>query len=196
MHWQYRTICRGTNSILHNLNLLLGPKTEDYISFYSLRTYGRLFDGGPVVTSQVYVHSKVMIIDDRAALIGSSNINDRSLLGSRDSEIGVLFEDKDFVESSMNGEPWSAGKFAFSLRLSLWSEHLGLHGEEISRIRDPVADSTYKDLWMATARVGCLFGSNLESDNSLSSKLGEQCGDLNSLLEPSNMTRLFKYFSM
>ncbi|KAM7469917.1 hypothetical protein LguiA_008100 [Lonicera macranthoides] len=152
MHWQYRTICRGTNSILHNLNLLLGSKTEDYISFYGLRTYGRLFDGGPVVTSQVYVHSKVMIIDDRAALIGSSNINDRSLLGSRDSEIGVLFEDKDFVESSMNGEPWSAGKFAFSLRLSLWSEHLGLHSEEISQIRDPVADSTYKDLWLATAR--------------------------------------------
>lgn len=33
------------------------------------------------------MHSKVMIIDDRAALIGSSNINDRSLLGSRDSEV-------------------------------------------------------------------------------------------------------------
>lgn len=37
--------------------------------------------------SQVYVHSKVMIVDDRRALIGSSNINDRSLLGSRDSEV-------------------------------------------------------------------------------------------------------------
>lgn len=36
---------------------------------------------------QVYVHSKLMIIDDRAAIIGSSNINDRSLLGSRDSEV-------------------------------------------------------------------------------------------------------------
>lgn len=36
---------------------------------------------------QVYVHSKVMIIDDRAAFVGSSNINDRSLLGSRDSEV-------------------------------------------------------------------------------------------------------------
>lgn len=36
---------------------------------------------------QVYVHSKVMIIDDRVSFIGSSNINDRSLLGSRDSEV-------------------------------------------------------------------------------------------------------------
>lgn len=36
---------------------------------------------------QVYVHSKIMIVDDRYALIGSANINDRSLLGSRDSEV-------------------------------------------------------------------------------------------------------------
>lgn len=39
---------------------------------------------------QVYVHSKLMIIDDRVALIGSSNINDRSLLGSRDSEVHLI----------------------------------------------------------------------------------------------------------
>ncbi|XP_076958230.1 phospholipase D zeta 1-like isoform X1 [Bidens hawaiensis] len=152
MHWQYRTISRGQNSILHNLGELLGPKTNDYISFYGLRTYGRLGDDGPIVTSQVYVHSKVMIVDDRITIIGSSNINDRSLLGHRDSEIGVLIEDREFVESKMNGESWSAGKFANSLRLSLWSEHLGLHGEEISLIRDPIADSTYKDLWLATAK--------------------------------------------
>uniref|UniRef100_A0A5B7BP60 phospholipase D n=1 Tax=Davidia involucrata TaxID=16924 RepID=A0A5B7BP60_DAVIN len=157
MHWQYRTISRGKNSILHNLSALLGPKTNDYISFYGLRTYGRLSDGGPVVTSQVYVHSKVMIIDDHIALVGSSNINDRSLLGSRDSEIGVLIEDKDFLESSMNGKPWKAGKFAFSLRLSLWLEHLGLHAGEISRIRDPVSNTTYKDLWLATAKSNTMI---------------------------------------
>lgn len=53
MHWQYRTISRGQNSILYKLNELLGPKTDDYISFYGLRTYGRLGDDGPIVTSQV-----------------------------------------------------------------------------------------------------------------------------------------------
>ena len=112
MHWQYRTICRGHHSILHNLYSQLGSKTHDYISFYGLRSYGRLFDGGPVATGQVcssiimsntcqedlfslvtmfilqvYVHSKIMIIDDCTTLIGSANINDRSLLGSRDSEV-------------------------------------------------------------------------------------------------------------
>jgi len=31
------------------------------------------------------------MIDDQICLIGSANINDRSMVGSRDSEIGVLF---------------------------------------------------------------------------------------------------------
>lgn len=31
-----------------------------------------------------------MIVDDRMALIGSANINDRSLLGSRDSEVLIV----------------------------------------------------------------------------------------------------------
>ncbi|PNT14045.1 hypothetical protein POPTR_010G006300v4 [Populus trichocarpa] len=157
MHWQYRTICRGQNSVLHNLYDLLGPKTQDYISFYGLRAYGQLFNGGPVVTSQVYVHSKIMIVDDRATLIGSANINDRSLLGSRDSEIGVLIEDKEFVDSLMGGKPWKAGKFALSLRLSLWSEHLGLHAKEIHKVIDPVIESTYKDRWMSTAKTNTMI---------------------------------------
>ena len=33
-----------------------------------------------------------MIIDDEIILLGSANINDRSLLGSRDSEIAVVIE--------------------------------------------------------------------------------------------------------
>lgn len=52
-HWQYRTISREKHSILANLRAVLGPKTEDYISFYGLRSHGRLFADGPMVTSQV-----------------------------------------------------------------------------------------------------------------------------------------------
>ncbi|KAM1171543.1 hypothetical protein ACFX1X_022137 [Malus domestica] len=153
MHWQYRTICRGQNSILHNLNEILGPKMHDYISFYGLRSYGKLYEGGPVACSQVYVHSKIMIVDDCTTLIGSANINDRSLLGSRDSEIGLLIEDKEMINSVMGGKPWKAGKFSLSLRLSLWSEHLGIRATEMSQIIDPIVDSTYKDIWMATAKT-------------------------------------------
>ncbi len=39
-----------------------------------------------------------MIIDDRVALIGSANINDRSLLGSRDSELALIIEDDSILE--------------------------------------------------------------------------------------------------
>ncbi|CAJ2662266.1 phospholipase D zeta 1-like isoform X2 [Trifolium pratense] len=153
MHWQYRTICRGVHSILHNLHELLGSRVHDYISFYGLRNYGRLSDGGPVATSQVYVHSKIMIIDDCISLIGSANINDRSLLGSRDSEIGVVIEDKELTDSYMDGKPWKAGKFSLTLRLALWSEHLGLPAGEVNQIMDPIVDSTYKDIWMTIAKT-------------------------------------------
>ncbi|OIV95905.1 hypothetical protein TanjilG_27009 [Lupinus angustifolius] len=153
MHWQYRTICRGQDSILHNLYGLLGLRIHDYISFYGLRSYGRLSASGPVATSQVYVHSKIMIVDDCTTLIGSANINDRSLLGARDSEIGVVIEDREFVSSYMDGKPWKAGKFSLTLRLSLWAEHLGLKAGEVNQIMDPVIESTYKDIWMATAKT-------------------------------------------
>ena len=42
------------------------------------------------VSDMIYIHSKLMIVDDRSVIIGSANINDRSMLGSRDHEIGVL----------------------------------------------------------------------------------------------------------
>ena len=37
----------------------------------------------------IYVHSKGMIVDDEFVLIGSANINERSLEGSRDTEIAM-----------------------------------------------------------------------------------------------------------
>jgi phospholipase D1/2 len=42
------------------------------------------------VTEIVYIHSKLMIVDDRRVIIGSANINDRSQAGNRDSEVQLL----------------------------------------------------------------------------------------------------------
>ena len=42
------------------------------------------------VTEIIYIHSKLMIVDDEIALIGSANINDRSLNGNRDSELAII----------------------------------------------------------------------------------------------------------
>lgn len=45
----------------------------------------------------IYIHSKLMIIDDKSVIIGSANLNDRSMMGDRDSEIAMLIEDTDVV---------------------------------------------------------------------------------------------------
>ena len=68
----------------------------------------------------IYVHSKMLIVDDQSVVIASANINDRSMLGSRDSELGILVQDTNTVESRMNGQPYKAGAFACSLRKSIF----------------------------------------------------------------------------
>lgn len=47
---------------------------------------------------------------------GSANINDRSLLGKRDSELAILIEDTEMEASLMDGVEYQAGRFALSLR--------------------------------------------------------------------------------
>lgn len=37
----------------------------------------------------VYVHAKGMVVDDEYVIIGSANINQRSMDGSRDTEIAM-----------------------------------------------------------------------------------------------------------
>lgn len=53
-----------------------------------------------------------MIVDDRRVIIGSANINDRSMLGTRDSEIACLIKDKNKIDSKMGGIDFKVGKFA------------------------------------------------------------------------------------
>ena len=53
---------------------------------------GELGTGNRLKDESIYVHSKLMIVDDCRAIIGSANINDRSMLGENDSEVAVLVE--------------------------------------------------------------------------------------------------------
>jgi phospholipase D1/2 len=114
---------------------------EDYIHFFSLRTHG-LVNNIPK-TSLIYVHSKIMIVDDQVALIGSANINDRSMLGSRDSEVAVVIQDSRKVSSRIDGQVSMASHFAFNLRIQLFKEHLGEdQAKEI--FIDPLDDRLFK----------------------------------------------------
>ena len=78
------------------------------------------------VSEELYIHSKVLIADDRVAIVGSANLNDRSQLGDHDSEIAVIVQDSTPVESFMDGQPYRASKFAATLRRQLFRKHLGL----------------------------------------------------------------------
>ncbi len=77
-----------------------------------------------MVTEQIYVHSKLMIVDDRFALLGSANINDRSLLGERDSELAVLVMDEDAETADINGDGCKGPVrvFAHQLRKKIWNK--------------------------------------------------------------------------
>jgi len=78
------------------------------------------------VTEELYIHTKCMIVDDQKVIMGSANINDRSMVGDRDSEIALVVEDQDIIDSTMAGENWKASRFAATLRRRLYKEHLGL----------------------------------------------------------------------
>ncbi|KAI4589810.1 hypothetical protein MJG53_000859 [Ovis ammon polii x Ovis aries] len=139
MHFNYRTMCRGENSILGQLKAEIGNQWINYISFCGLRTHAEL--EGNLVTELIYVHSKLLIADDNTVIIGSANINDRSMLGKRDSEMAVIVQDTETVPSVMDGREYQAGRFAQGLRLQCFRED----------IQDPVSDKFFKEVWVSTA---------------------------------------------
>ncbi|XP_013417793.1 phospholipase D1 isoform X3 [Lingula anatina] len=148
-HWNYQSICRGGKSLLERL---LKHMTDPfkYISFYGLRNHDVL--NGKLVCELIYVHSKMLIVDDNLVIIGSANINDRSLLGKRDSEMAVLYEDKATLASKMNGKDYEAGLFASSLRRTVFREHLGIKDNETD-VTDPVCNEMYKKTWLHRAAI-------------------------------------------
>ncbi|XP_045383053.1 phospholipase D2 isoform X3 [Lemur catta] len=148
LHFTYRTLCRGEYSILHRLKAAMGTAWRDYISICGLRTHGEL--GGHPVSELIYIHSKLLIADDRTVIIGSANINDRSLLGKRDSELAVLIEDTEMEPSLMDGAEYQAGRFASSLRKHCFSVILGADARPDLDLRDPVCDDFFQ-LWQETA---------------------------------------------
>lgn len=103
MQMMYEVIARE----LKNLNLE-NAHPQDYLNFYCLGNREQCEDqvsnsgnhsssngGGSISASQkhgrfmIYVHAKGMIVDDEYVILGSANINQRSMAGSRDTEIAM-----------------------------------------------------------------------------------------------------------
>uniref|UniRef100_A0A8C2IC25 Phospholipase n=1 Tax=Cyprinus carpio TaxID=7962 RepID=A0A8C2IC25_CYPCA len=149
MHFNYRTMIRGDCSIISQLKKDMGDQWINYISFGGLRTHAEL--EGRLVTELIYVHSKMLIADDNTVIIGSANINDRSMLGKRDSEVAVIYEDIHTVTSIMDGQEYQAGRFGLSLRLECFRMILGANTDSSIDVMDPISDQFYKEVWMTTA---------------------------------------------
>ena len=78
IHLTMESISRGKSSIKVYCDEHGVPNYLDWICFCSYRKT-EVHDGTPV-HEIIYPHSKLMIVDDRHTIIGSSNINDRNRL--------------------------------------------------------------------------------------------------------------------
>lgn len=147
---QFNTISRGPHSIFYRLERA-GIRPDQYISFFSLRKWGKIGPEKRLVTEQLYIHAKTMVVDDRVAIIGSANINERSQRGLRDSEIAVCVRDTEVVNTKMAGKPFKAAKYAYNLRLRLMREHLGVDTDKLEMVEQLV--ESVGDLVQEQARL-------------------------------------------
>jgi phospholipase D1/2 len=126
------------------------------------------------IQEELYIHGKLLIVDDRTVICGSSNINDRSQLGYHDSELSIVMTDTKALPSKMDGQAYDAGYHAATLRRYLWREHLGLlppqeldaskdanaqppdvpkdprEGDTYEFVADPLSDEVW-DMWTSRA---------------------------------------------
>lgn len=127
---------------------------NQYLTLLNLRNWQTL-DGRPV-TEQIYVHSKLLIADDRVAVLGSANINDRSQLGDRDSELAVIVRDDAKVSIKLDGENLDTVSSAvYDLRSRLWKKLFGLTGGKnpASSLNSVIDTPASSSTWQAIQEV-------------------------------------------
>ncbi|GBG72654.1 hypothetical protein CBR_g12228 [Chara braunii] len=140
LKWQHRTMQMMYKLIAEAIARNgLDTKPTDYLNFYCLGNREGYYDGeyappnpvsedGHYKNSQdnrrfmIYVHSKMMIVDDEYIIVGSANINQRSMDGGRDTEsaIGAYqpYHTYGYREELPKGQ-------IHGFRMSLWAEHTG-----------------------------------------------------------------------
>ncbi|KAF3779996.1 Phospholipase D beta 1 [Nymphaea thermarum] len=158
LYWQRQTMQMMYDTIykaLEEANLEKTYHPRDYLTFFCLGNR-EVEDGcrilsptaAPANTPQalaqknrrfmIYVHSKGMIVDDEYVILGSANINQRSMDGTRDSEIAMGAYQPHHTWARKFSNP--RGQI-YGYRMSLWAEHLGIledsfrHPESLGCIR-------------------------------------------------------------
>ncbi|EFJ26601.1 hypothetical protein SELMODRAFT_441825 [Selaginella moellendorffii] len=140
LDWQKKTLDMMYRSIAQALDAkgITDESPKDYLTFFCLGNRETPQDGDYVPPEaieeeatnykgaqehrrfMIYVHSKMMIVDDEYIIVGSANINQRSMDGGRDSEI-AMGAYQPFHTSHHHAPRGDVHGF----RMSLWYEHLG-----------------------------------------------------------------------
>ncbi|BFG40093.1 hypothetical protein CerSpe_263670 [Prunus speciosa] len=139
LHWQKMTMEMMYKDIVQALQAKgLEANPRDYLTFFCLgnREKKRSGEYEPPEKPEhdtdysraqqarrfmIYIHAKVMIVDDEYIIIGSANINQRSMDGARDTEIAMGA----YQPYHLSTREAARGQI-HGLRLALWYEHLGL----------------------------------------------------------------------
>ncbi|KAL8134788.1 phospholipase D delta [Apium graveolens] len=138
LFWQSQTMQAMYSMVAQELKSaqLVDSHPCDYLNFYCLGNREEIpkeasqnsTDSNQVSSAHkfqrfmIYVHAKGMIVDDEYVIVGSANINQRSLAGTKDTEIAM--------GAYQPHHTWAAKKHprgqVYGYRLSLWAEHLGM----------------------------------------------------------------------
>ncbi|BAT99932.1 hypothetical protein VIGAN_10147600 [Vigna angularis var. angularis] len=140
LFWQGQTMQTMYNVVARELKAmqLSDINPQDYLNFYCL---GNREDFNEEISStngaqvsgaykyrrfMIYVHAKGMIVDDEYVIIGSANINQRSMAGTKDTEIAMGAYQPHYTWSAKQRHPYGQ---IYGYRMSLWGEHLGMLDE-------------------------------------------------------------------
>ncbi|XP_024975715.1 phospholipase D delta isoform X4 [Cynara cardunculus var. scolymus] len=138
LYWQSQTMQMMYNVVAQAIkSMQLDAHPQDYLNFYCLGKREEVpfrmnpssaDDKFPKYSQKfkrfmIYVHAKGMIVDDEYVIIGSANINQRSLAGSKDTEIAMGSYQPHHTWAAKKRHPYGQ---VYGYRMSLWAEQLGL----------------------------------------------------------------------
>ncbi|KAK7406873.1 hypothetical protein VNO78_08508 [Psophocarpus tetragonolobus] len=160
LFWQGQTMQMMYDVVAQELKSmkLTDVHPQDYLNFYCLGNREHFNEetssaNGAQISGaykyrrfMIYVHAKGMIVDDEYVIIGSANINQRSMAGSKDTEIAMGAYQPHYTWASKKRHPYGQ---IYGYRMSLWGEHLGM------------LDETFEE----PERVECVHKVNAIADN-------------------------------
>ncbi|XAR73730.1 Phospholipase D [Bertholletia excelsa] len=140
LYWQNQTMQMMYGIIAQELKSLqlANSDPQDYLNFYCLgnreqmpdersrednKSSVKVSDAEKFQRFMIYVHAKGMIVDDEYVILGSANLNQRSLAGTKDTEIAMGAYQPHHTWFGKKHRPHGQ---IYGYRMSLWAEHMGM----------------------------------------------------------------------